>query len=195
MPRLNRRRYQQRLLLAMAAYIAAMLLVWPLVRTEHSLPLKWLLALTPTLPMLYVIALLVQRVRDGDELEQRLHLIALGSATAIVGTGSLIGGFLASAQVLAMDGSVLIWVFPGLLACYGAVRWWLVRRYGGGAGCEDDEALPLYWRMLFMAGMIGTIMLFAVGRITAGIVIGVGMIVLLLALDRYLERRGNHGKP
>lgn len=147
MPRLNLKRYQQQMMLAMSLYMAVMLLVWPLVRTIRGLPLKSVIALTPLLPMLYVIALIAKRIRDSDELEQRTHLIGLGVATAVAAMLSLAGGFLASAQVLAVDGSILIWVFPLMLGCYGITRWWVARPYSDHLGCDPDEALALHWRM------------------------------------------------
>ena len=51
MPRLKQKHYQQRLLSAMAIYIAVLVLIWPLVRTTTSTPLKWLIALAPLPPM------------------------------------------------------------------------------------------------------------------------------------------------
>lgn len=85
MPRITSRRYQRRVMVAMAAYIACMLLAWPLAHTAASLSMKILLALMPVVPMLYVIGAMAQRIRDSDELEQRTHLVALGLATAVVG--------------------------------------------------------------------------------------------------------------
>lgn len=155
MSRLSYKQYQRRTMLAMTVYVAVMLGVWPLVRTVSGLPLKVLLALVPVLPMLYMIALLARRIRDSDELEQRTHLIALGAATGVVGALSIIGGFLASAQVGHLDGTILIWVFPALMFCYGITRWWVARRYGVGLSCEEESGVPLYLRFLMMALVIG----------------------------------------
>ncbi|MEI7035471.1 hypothetical protein [Fulvimonas yonginensis] len=153
MSRFDERQYRRRLSLAMVAYMAAMLLVWPLSRTVGSVPLKVVLAVVPVLPMLYVIGLMARRIGASDEFEQRVHLLALGAATALLGALSLIGGFLAAAGVAPLDGSILIWVFPVVMLAYGAARWWLlVRHYGGSAACEDDGALV--WRLLLLAGLM-----------------------------------------
>jgi len=110
--------------------------------------------------MLYVIALMAARIRDSDELEQRTHLLALGAATAVVGAVSLIGGFLAASRVLALDGSILIWVFPLLMFSYGAARWWVAtRHYGGEFDCEDARRMPRWQRMLLVAMLMGFIAL------------------------------------
>jgi hypothetical protein len=154
MSRLSEKQYTRRAMVAMALYTAFMLLAWPLVRTTTSVPLKVCLALAPVVPMLYVISLMFRRIRDSDELEQRMHLVGLGVATAVLGTLSLIAGFLSAAGILKLDGTVLIWVFPVTVICYGITRWWVSRRYGADAACDDDAAVPRYvWFLL--GGCIG----------------------------------------
>ncbi len=81
------------------------------------------------------MVVMAQRVLHSDELEQRIHMDALGVATAIVCVVSMVGGFLAAAHVVVFGGDVLIWVFPVVCLSYGAGRLLLARRYGG-AGCE-----------------------------------------------------------
>ena len=135
MARFSRRQYQRQLFAVMAVYVALMFLEWPHVRDPVSLPVKVVLALIPVVPMIAVLWLIAKRVMASDELEQRLYLSALGIAAAVVCTLSLIGGFLAASHVIALDGDVLIWVFPLLSTCFGAAHVWLGRRYGYGA-CE-----------------------------------------------------------
>lgn len=182
MPRFNETRYRRQLSVAMVAYMAAMLLVWPLSRTAASVPLKVLLAVVPVLPMLYVIALMARRIGASDEFEQRVHLVALGAATALLGALSLVGGFLAAAGVLALDGSILIWVFPVTMFGYGAVRWWLlVRHYGGSASCEGS----LGWRLSLLVALVLMVLSVAWWRgrldtFEAGLLVGLGPAVLVL---------------
>jgi len=187
-------------MVAMSIYVVVLLLALPVVRTVASIPLKGMLAVAPALPMLYVIWLMAQRIRDSDELEQRMHLIALGVATAVVAACSLVGGFLATAQVLPIDGSVLIWVFPLMMFCYGATRWWIARRYGSDMSC--DLAMPMHWRLSIIAAMMTVVGIFTYLRrdvLDAGIFIGMGAalaVLALLKLTTYLRRRrttGQHG--
>lgn len=154
MTRLSQKQYEWRVLAAMGLYMACMLLEWPLVRTTTSLSVKCLLALIPVAPMIYVIALMARRIRASDELEQQMHLIALGIATAVVGVLSLVGGFLSSANVVNLDGSVLIWVFPALMFCYGLARWRVARRYGGDTFCESDSSPIKYVRFAIAGGVL-----------------------------------------
>ncbi|GAP64947.1 hypothetical protein MBSD_n0230 [Mizugakiibacter sediminis] len=188
--RLSVRQYQWRVLAAMVVYVLVMVLAWPLVRETASLPLKVALALLPVLPMLYVIALMAQRVLRSDELEQRTHLVALGVATLVTGTLSLIGGFLAIARVLPLDGSTLIFVFPLLMTSYGLARGWVVRRYGGDALCEDD-GMPLHRRFFLTAALIAAIGLYAWWRDKAfalGVCVGIAAVFALSAVALMLRR-------
>lgn len=131
MARFNTRRFKVYVALLMAAYVALMLLVWPQVRNAHDVSWKILLAASPTLPVAVVVWLMARRVMLADELEQRLHLIALGVATALVGTACLIAGFLAMAGVWHGNGTELFWVFPALCLVYGLTRLGLQRRVTG----------------------------------------------------------------
>lgn len=188
--RLPVRQYQWRVLAAMVVYVLVMVLAWPLVRETASLPLKVALALLPVLPMLYVIALMAQRVLRSDELEQRTHLIALGVATLVTGALSLVGGFLAIAKVLPLDGSALIFVFPLLMTSYGLARGWVVRRYGGDALCEDDD-MPLHRRFFITAALIAAIGLYAWWRGKAfalGVCAGTATVFALSAVALMLRR-------
>ena len=108
-------RYQREFWPAMTAYVLIMLLLWPLLPRVHSELLKVVLAVLPVLPVLFVVRAMVRMVLGGDELEQRIHLIGLAIAATAVSSLSLIGGFLAAAGVVRLDGSILIGVWPKLM--------------------------------------------------------------------------------
>ena len=188
MPRFTESKYQTRVILAMVLYAVVLLLVWPLARSSTSMPLKILLALLPTLPVLYVIWQMARRVWHSDELQQRTHLIALGAATAIVGVASLIGGFLASSGVVKLDGSILVWVFPVTLISYYVAQWWVARHYGNDLSCDDrDAGIPLRWRMLILAALMALVGGVAWRRHDAfdtGIFLGMAAAAVMMALVR-----------
>ena len=198
MARFSEKQYRRQLSFAMVAYMAAMLLVWPLSRTAASVPLKVLLAVVPVLPMLFVIGLMARRIGASDEFEQRVHLLALGAATALLGALSLVGGFLDAAGVLALRGSVLIWVFPVTMLGYGAARWWLlVRHYGGSAGCEGGSP---GWQLGLLAVLVLMVLGVAWWRgplddFQAGLLVGLApaaLVMLVVLLWRRLRR--THGE-
>ncbi|RYD16052.1 MAG: hypothetical protein EOP90_04430 [Lysobacteraceae bacterium] len=130
MKRLAPRRYNAWVTVLMAIYVGLLLVVWPHAKSEASLSLRAMLALLPTLPVIGVAVVIAWRVLSGDELEQRLHMNALGIAAAIVCVLSLVGGFLAAAKVATFGGDVLIWVFPVACVTYAIARSVLARRYG-----------------------------------------------------------------
>ncbi len=134
MPRFSRKQYLQWMAAVMTVYIALMLLVWPYARHMASLPWKIALALLPVLPAVMFIWLMAKQVMDSDELNQRVHLVALSTATAVVAALSMAGGFLCAAGVLVLGGDILLWVFPALCLSYSAARALFARRYGG-LGC------------------------------------------------------------
>lgn len=131
MARFSTRRFNTYVMLLMAVYIAALWLLWPHLRDAHNLWWKVAIALSPAVPVTWVIALMARRIMLADELEQRLHLIALGIATGLVGTACLVAGFLAMGKVWLGDGSELFWVFPMLCIIYGVTRLGLKRRITG----------------------------------------------------------------
>lgn len=131
MARVSKGKYNLQVAAIMAVYVALMLFEWPLVGKTDGLALRTLLALLPALPVVAVIALAARMVMRGDELEQRLHLIALSVAVGVVSVASIVGGFLAIAKVWTVGGDILFWVFPVLCVVYGATRIVLVRRMTG----------------------------------------------------------------
>lgn len=134
MPRYTKKSYRRHVLALMSIYVALVFVVWPHARHAASLPWKIVFAVVPTLPVIVVVCLMAKLVMHSDELEQRVYLSALSVATGVVATLSMIGGFLCSAGVLAVDGDILIWVFPALCIAYGMAHLAFARRYGG-SGC------------------------------------------------------------
>lgn len=131
MARFSNRRYNAYVMLLMAVYVALLWFVWPHVRETHGTLWKILFAVSPTVPVTWVVVLMARRVMLADELDQRLHLIALGVATALVGTACLVAGFLAMGKVWHGDGSELFLVLPVLMFIYGFTRLGLKRHYTG----------------------------------------------------------------
>ncbi|HEY8229893.1 MAG TPA: hypothetical protein VIG31_05515 [Rhodanobacteraceae bacterium] len=131
MARVSKGKYNLQVLLIMLVYVALMFFEWPLVGKAHDLAWRAVLALLPTVPIVAVIALAARRVMRGDELEQRMQLIALSVAVGVVSVASLVGAFLAIAHVWQVGGEVLIWVFPALCFVYGVMHVSLVRKFTG----------------------------------------------------------------
>lgn len=120
-------------LLAALGYAATVIAcVWLLKHplADAALWLRTAVALLPTLPIAWMIRVMVDNVLAGDELQRRIELEAVAVAGLVVGLGSLTLGLLVIAGVLAVTGrTVLVWIFPTLVLSYGLARIWAARRY------------------------------------------------------------------
>ena len=127
--------HRRHVMVLMLAYVGLLALTWSQVHVTTNLALKVALALSPTVPMCAALWLIAMDIVNGDELQQRVHLIALSIATGVVSAGSFAGGMLCAAGVASLGGDDLIWVLPATCLLYSAARWWVGRRYGG-MGCS-----------------------------------------------------------
>jgi len=123
------KRYRRELLGASFAYAVVLVIVLPLARRAEVLGWQFVLALVPLLPLAWMLRATVRYIRDSDEFQRRLHLEALAVSAAVVCFVSMAGGILAAANVIALDGSVLLWVFPALCFLFGVLRCQIARRY------------------------------------------------------------------
>lgn len=136
MTRLSERRYRMWIFGLMAIYVALVFWLTPAARHATGVALRAGMAVAMAAPVVAVIWVMAWRVMSSDELQQRLHMLALSVATGLVAAASLVVGFLQAVHVLHLDGDVLIWVFPALCLCYGLARIGFNRRFGG-RGCEE----------------------------------------------------------
>lgn len=199
MARAAYRRYRREFFPAIVGYMLVMVLLWPQVHHVRDPLLKGLLALVPVLPMVLVIRAMVRLVLGSDELEQRIHLIGLAVSTALVGTLSMVGGFLAAAGVVAFDGTILIWVFPALVIVYGLARGWASRRYGSGGvmGCDDEDSAWQKWH-LPAGGVLGLLAWLGWGRLPdygVGVLLGCGAPLMLYGAYRQIRHRWRQRRP
>jgi hypothetical protein len=124
-------RYRTQVFALMAVYIAAVFFLYPYAKHAENIGTKVVFAILPTFPVIAVLWVMAARIINSDELEQRVHLIALSVATGVVSALSLIGGFLSAAHAVDFDGDILIWIFPAICLLYGITRLLVGRRYGG----------------------------------------------------------------
>ena len=193
-PRSIHQRYQREFWPAMAAYVAIMFLLWPLLPRVHNELLKIGLALLPVVPVLFVTRAMVRLVRGSDELEQRIHLIGLAVSVTVVGTLSLAEGFLAAAGVVKLDGAILTLIWPALVVVYAMGRSWASRRYGGG-DVMCDNGMASHSRLLLVALVLAAIAWLGRNQLPdyqlgmlGGVAAGLATWGLLLAVLRW--RRG-----
>lgn len=119
------RRHLHTTLPAAVVYIVLMLYVFP--REAHiATPwLKAIVALSPTLPMVFMAWMMIRYVNRCDEMERRQQLEAAGIAVVVVGVVSMVLGFLGAAKLITVDGTlVLLFVLPALCLVYGLACAW-----------------------------------------------------------------------
>ena len=199
---IQKKTYERDLMLAMAAYMIVVLLIWPLARTTPSLSLKIVFSLAPLVPLTWAIWLMAKRIWLSDELEQRTHLVGLGVATIVVSVFSLVGGFLANAKLLSQGASakLLLWVFPILLVSYGIAQIGVRRHYGLDGACSNDESFPTYLRLLSVAVLLSILTVWGYFRpidnvrlgLLAGMTTAVGVAALIMSVRRFMRR---HERP
>lgn len=127
------KRYNHRVIVTMAFYCA---LLFASILALRGFAADWpvwsraMLAIAPVVPVALFCKAYVTYLNECDELMQRIELEAIGLSTVVVGLLYLSMGFLARAQIIALDGiTVAVWVFPLLCGFYGLTKWLASRRY------------------------------------------------------------------
>jgi ABC-type cobalamin transport system permease subunit len=118
------RRYTLGILAASALYAIALLISVYLLKRNPSAPQKYLIAILPVLPALWIPAVVLRFFRELDELQRRIQLegLAFGfTATAVL---TLSYGFLQNAGLPQIN---WVWVWPVMGVCWavglGLARW------------------------------------------------------------------------
>lgn len=104
--------------------------LWLLRTGIASVPLRALIAITPALPIAFMLLAALRYLREIDELQRRIETEAIGIASLLVSVVYFAGGLLDKAKVLHFDAAaVMIWVFPLLMLCYGVAKYFVTKRY------------------------------------------------------------------
>jgi len=93
-PDLAKKRHQYQVLAAMSLYTVALLACMHFLRQDPPAPLRVVLALLPTLPVVWVMWSVIRFLGQTDELQRRVHLEALAIAAGATAFLSLTYGFL-----------------------------------------------------------------------------------------------------
>ena len=125
------KRYIRALLPIMGFYSLALFAsIWVIKQGIASIPLRAVIAVSPALAILMLMWAALRYLREIDELQRRIETEAIGIASMLVSVLYFAGGLLDKAKVLHFDAaSVMIWVFPLLMLCYGAAKFFVTKRY------------------------------------------------------------------
>ncbi len=122
----NETRYLKEFSLSMAAYALAVLLAAQSLPRLEGLALRAAVSLLPVLPMVFALRAYLRYLADADELQQRIHLLAVAFAAGAVGMLTFALSFLENAGLPRFS---LVWVFPALIGFWGLGIAWQSRRY------------------------------------------------------------------
>lgn len=116
--------YTTRLMGAIAVYGIALIASLLLLDGDLDQPWRTVVALLPVIPMVYVVWVVVARIRSLDEYWQQVHLTALPIAFLGSMLVAFTWGFLQNAGLDPLDGFVMFAVMAGLYL----VGLWVARR-------------------------------------------------------------------
>ncbi len=122
------RLYVRELIWAMIAYFIA-LVASILILKQDWIQLRWLIiaiSLVPALPIALVLIAIMRALMDGDELQQRIQLLATAFSAALTGFITFSYGFL---ENVGFPKFPTFLVFPMLVAFWGISLGYFSKRY------------------------------------------------------------------
>ena len=126
-PDTAQKHYRRHAFVAMGLYVVSLLVCVKIIRATASVPLHVVLALLPTLPVIWVMWCLYLFLTRADELQRRIHLTALSVAAGVTAFLTLTYGFLE--DFAAFPHIPAWWTFVVIDIVWGAVSCTLFCRY------------------------------------------------------------------
>ncbi len=123
------KRYLREFIYSMIAYVLTLI---PSILTVNSLkdypftPARVLVALTPVIPVAFMVYFFIRYLSNIDELQQRIQLLSIGFAAGTTGLLTFSYGFLENVGFPRIS---LLWVFPILILLWGLGQAFISRRY------------------------------------------------------------------
>lgn len=122
-----RRRYVRDLTWAMIAYIFILVASLTALRNfEFARFWQVVISLSPAVPVVFVILAMLRALRDSDELQQRVQLLATSFSAAVTGLITFSYGFL---ENVGFPKFPTFLVFPMLVALWGISLSYFNKRY------------------------------------------------------------------
>jgi hypothetical protein len=121
------RRYMKELFSAMAAY-TIILITSPTVLKNYEFTKFWqiVISLSPAIPVAFVILAIMRLLKDSDEMQQRVQLLATSFSAALTGLITFSYGFL---ENIGFPKFPTFFIFPMLIAIWGISLGYFSRKY------------------------------------------------------------------
>lgn len=123
-----RQRYIRELIWAMIAYFVILVASISILK-QGWIQMKWFIivvSIAPALPVMFVILAIMRALRDSDELQQRIQLLATSFSAAATGLVTFSYGFL---ENVGFPKFPTFLVFPMLVAIWGISLGYFSRKY------------------------------------------------------------------
>jgi len=123
------KRYLREFIYSMIAYVLTLI---PSIIAVNSLkdypfaPARVLVALTPVVPVAFMVYFFIRYLNNIDELQQRIQLMSIGFAAGTTGLLTFSYGFLENVGFPRLS---LLWVFPIMILLWGLGQAFVSRRY------------------------------------------------------------------
>jgi len=122
-----RQRYIRDMVRAMAAYVIVLVASLTVLRSyEFARFWQVVISLSPAVPVAFVILAMLRALRDSDELQQRVQLLATSFSAALTGFVTFGYGFL---ENIGFPEFPTFLVFPMLVAFWGISLGYFNKRY------------------------------------------------------------------
>ncbi len=121
------KRYAREFIIAMLAYAVVIIASQLALNNLGDSPWRFLLALLPVIPVLFLVSGFVRYLSEIDELQQRIQLQAIGFAAGTTGLLTFAYGFL---ELVGFPRFSLFFVFPMMVMLWGIGLSYFSRRYG-----------------------------------------------------------------
>lgn len=121
------KRYAREFMIAMTAYVVTLIVsISILQRFEFAKFWQILISLIPAVPVVFVVVAMIRALKDSDELQQRVQLLATAFAAALTGLITFTYGFL---ENVGFPKFPTFLVFPMMIMIWGISLGYFSRRY------------------------------------------------------------------
>ena len=121
------RRYMKELFLSMVAYTITLITSLTVLKNYEFTKLwQIVISLSPAVPVTFVILAVMRLLKDSDEMQQRVQLLATSFSAAVTGLVTFSYGFL---ENVGFPKFPTFFIFPMLIAIWGISLGYFSRKY------------------------------------------------------------------
>jgi hypothetical protein len=121
------KRYIREFLLSIVAYALILIAsILAIQNIEMAKPLQVIVTLAPVIPVAFVLVVILRLLRDSDELQQRVNMLAITFSAVLTGLLTFSYGFL---ENIGFPKLPTFAIFPMLFVLWGIGLGYFTRRY------------------------------------------------------------------